>query len=56
MKVGEGPEGVKVSHDGARVYVTSEVANMVHVVDAGTRKMFKTIPVGRVPHPVVLDA
>ena len=36
VPVGQEPEGVKVSPDGKRVYVTSEVANMVHVIDAAS--------------------
>ena len=42
VDVGEEPEGVLVSPDGKTVYVTSEVANMVHVVDAATNELEPT--------------
>jgi YVTN family beta-propeller protein len=47
--VGKEPEGVKVSPDGKRVYVTSEVANMVHVIDTATLQIVKNIMVGKRP-------
>ena len=56
MKVGEEPEGVKVSPDGKRVYVTSEVANMVHVIDTDTRKLIKNIPVGKRPRRFAISS
>lgn len=50
------PEGVKVSPDGKRVYVTSEVANLVHVVDTATLKVMKNIPVGKRPRRFAFSA
>ncbi len=49
IDVGEEPEGVLVSPDGKTVYVTSEVANMVHVVDAATNELKANIVVGNRP-------
>jgi YVTN family beta-propeller protein len=40
---------VKTSPDGKLVYVTSEVANMVHVIDAASGKLLKNIAVGKRP-------
>jgi YVTN family beta-propeller protein len=40
---------VKVSADGKLVYVTSEVASMVHVIDTATAKVVKNIKVGKRP-------
>jgi len=44
-----------VSRDGARLYVTNGLSDDLTVVDAVNAKALKTIPVGRVPHTVVLD-
>ncbi|MFM2345772.1 MAG: hypothetical protein RL654_525, partial [Pseudomonadota bacterium] len=41
IKVGEEPEGVLVSRDGRTVYVTSEVASLVHVIDVASGKVTK---------------
>jgi YVTN family beta-propeller protein len=54
VKVGGEPEGVKVSADGKTVYVTSEVASLVHVVDVAGRKLVKSIPVGKRPRRLLL--
>ena len=50
VEVGQEPEGILVSPDGNTVFVTSEVANMVHVVDAvseSSRRQHR----GRQPSP-----
>ena len=49
VEVGEEPEGVLVSPDGNTVYVTSEVANMVHVVDVASNTVKANIVVGNRP-------
>ena len=49
VEVGEEPEGVLVSPDGTTVYVTSEVANMVHVVDVASNTVKANIVVGNRP-------
>ncbi len=41
--------GVKISPDGKTVYVTSEVASMVQLVDGATRAVVKNIKVGKRP-------
>ena len=45
---------MKASPDGKLVWVTSEVANMVHVVDAATGKVVKNIKVGKRPRRLAL--
>ena len=49
VKVGKEPEGVKASADGKTVYVTSEVASMVHVIDVASAKVVKNIQTGKRP-------
>jgi YVTN family beta-propeller protein len=56
VPLGKEPEGVKVSADGRRVYVTSEVANMVHVIDTGTLQIVKNIAVGKRPRRFAFSA
>lgn len=49
VEVGEEPEGILLSPDGKTVYVTSEVANTVHVVDSASGEMQANIVVGNRP-------
>jgi len=49
IEVGEEPEGVMSSPDGKKLYVTSEVANMVHVIDTATNEVKANIVVGNRP-------
>ena len=54
VEVGAEPEGILVSPDGKTVFVTSEVANMVHVVDTATASIRANIVVGNRPRRFVL--
>lgn len=54
VEVGEEPEGILVSPDGKTVFVTSEVANMVHVVDTATKTLRANIVVGNRPRRFAL--
>ena len=54
VKVGEEPEGVKVSPDGKTLYVTSEVASLVHVIDLASGKVAKNIQAGKRPRRFAL--
>ena len=49
VEVGEEPEGILVSPDGTMVFVTSEVANMVHVVDTASASIRANIVAGNRP-------
>ena len=54
VEVGGEPEGVLVNPDGRTVYVTSEVANIVHVVDTEAREITKNVVVGNRPRRFVM--
>lgn len=54
VEVGAEPEGILVSPDGRFAYVTSEVANLVHVVDTESREMTANILVGNRPRRFAL--
>ena len=56
VEVGEEPEGILVSPDGRIVYVTSEVANTVHVVDTASAELKANIVVGNRPRRFALTA
>ena len=56
VPVGKEPEGVKTSPDGKRVYVTSEVASLVHVIDTASAKVIKNITVGKRPRRFAISA
>ena len=47
---------VVTSPDGTRVYVTSEVANMVHVIDTANYQILKNIVVGKRPRRFAFSA
>ncbi len=49
VDVGEEPEGILVSRDGTLVFVTSEVANMVHVIDTASASIRANIVAGNRP-------
>ncbi|GAA1007162.1 serine/threonine-protein kinase [Streptomyces thermogriseus] len=52
IRVGGHPEGVAVSPDGRRAYVTNERSSSVSVIDTATNKVDRTIPVGSFPKGV----
>src|SRR5439155_2532736 len=54
VKVGAEPEGVKVSADGKTLYVTSEVASLVHAIDTASAKVVKNIKVGKRPRRMAI--
>src|SRR5690606_22405874 len=54
VPTGAEPEGVIAMPDGNTVYVTSEVADMVHVVDTATDRVTKNIVVGTRPRRFIL--
>ena len=56
VEVGEEPEGILVSPDGKTVFVTSEVANMVHVVDTATASIRANIVAGNRPRRFALTS
>ena len=56
VDVGEEPEGILVNKDGSLVFVTSEVANMVHVVDAATSEIRANIVAGNRPRRFAVPA
>ena len=56
VDVGQEPEGILVSTDGALVFVTSETANMVHVVDVASATIRANIVVGNRPRRFAVPA
>ena len=56
VKTGVDPEGILVMPDGKHAYVTSEGANVLHLVDLAQRKVVKNIRVGKRPRRFVLAA
>ena len=55
IEVGLEPEGILVTPEGDTVYVTSEVANMVHVVDTEAGELTENILVGNRPRRFALS-
>ena len=56
VDVGQEPEGILVNRDGSLVFVTSEVANMVHVVDTASAEIRANIVVGNRPRRLAIPA
>ena len=54
VDVGQEPEGILVSPDGKLAFVSSEVANMVHVVDTASVEIRANIVVGNRPRRFAL--
>lgn len=54
VETGKEPEGVLASPDGNTVYVTSEVANIVHVIDAAKGEIRANIVAGNRPRRFAL--
>ncbi|MBK8969016.1 MAG: beta-propeller fold lactonase family protein [Lewinellaceae bacterium] len=55
IPVGTDPQGVSVSPDGSRVYITNRVSNTVSVIDAATNTVIAAIPVGPMPIPITVN-
>ena len=56
VDVGKEPEGILVNKDGSLVFVTSEVANMVHVIDTATAEIRANIVAGNRPRRFAVPA
>jgi YVTN family beta-propeller protein len=50
IPVAEGPHGMVLSLDGARLYVSGDGSSLVSVIDTATDRVTGTLPVGRAPH------
>ena len=49
IPVGIGPDGIAVSPDGTRAYVSNSASHTISVIDTATNKVLKAIPVGNGP-------
>jgi YVTN family beta-propeller protein len=47
--------GLGLSRDGSRLYVANGLSDDLTVIDTAEAKAVKTLPLGRVPHSVVVD-
>ncbi len=54
VPVGAGPEGVAVTPDGARAFVSNYDGGTVSVIDTRTDAVTATVPVGRLPSEVAI--
>jgi YVTN family beta-propeller protein len=52
FKVPGGPDDMELKKNGRELWVTARWRNRVHVVDLRTRKVIRTIKVGRSPHGI----
>jgi YVTN family beta-propeller protein len=55
INVPGGPDCMEVTADGKTMWVTLRWIKKVAVIDLATRKLVKTIPVGRSPHGVFFN-
>ena len=53
--VGNRAWNTTLSRDNATLYVANGLSDDVSVIDVGERKTVKSIPIGRVPHTVLID-
>ncbi|WP_448111702.1 YncE family protein [Pseudomonas lini] len=55
IPVGEGPRGIAISSDGARVLVCNYISGNVSVIDTRSKKVIRTIAVERYPQNITLS-
>ena len=53
--VGKRAWGLAINRDGSRLFVVNGLSDDMTVVDTASARPIKTLPVGRVPHTVVVD-
>ncbi len=53
--VGKRAWGLALSADEKTLYVANGLSDDVTIIDTGTLKSLKSIPVGRVPYDVIID-
>jgi YVTN family beta-propeller protein len=53
--VGKRAWGLGINRDGSRLFVVNGLSDDMTVVDTTSAKPLKTLPMGRVPHTVVVD-
>jgi len=53
--VGKRAWGLGLNRDGSRLFVANGLSDDLTVVDTQAARPLKTLPVGRVPHSVVVD-
>lgn len=53
--VGSRASGVAVSADDRVIYVANSLSGDLSIVDAASRTTYRSLPVGRVPHSVLID-
>jgi YVTN family beta-propeller protein len=54
VSLGDEPEAFDLSPDGKTLYVTSEVASLVHVIDTASGKVTKNVKVGKRPRRMAI--
>src|SRR5262249_1526397 len=50
------PSGLRVSHDGTRLYVALNTSNKVAVIDTAAHTIVTQVPVGELPYTTVISA
>jgi YVTN family beta-propeller protein len=55
LRVGTKPTGLATDSAGTKLYVAYEFSNKVSVIDIGTGRQMKTIPIERFPHTMASD-
>jgi YVTN family beta-propeller protein len=55
IPVGIGPDGIAISPDGTRAYVSNSASHTISVIDTATNKVLTTIPVGNGPRWVAVS-
>lgn len=55
VKISGDPRGAVMSSDGSRVYIVNSFKSNVMAINARDASVIATIPVGRLPNPIVLD-
>jgi YVTN family beta-propeller protein len=53
--VGSRAWGAALNRDESRLFVANGLSDDISIIDTRSRKVLRSVPVGRVPHTVVID-
>jgi YVTN family beta-propeller protein len=53
--VGKRPWGLQLTRDEKKLYVANGLSDDVSIIDTGSRRVMKSVPVGIIPDAILID-
>ena len=53
--VGRRPWGLRLTKDERKLYVANGLSDDLSIIDTGTGRVIRSVPVGKVPYAIVVD-